>query len=114
MSGALLVWGEQGVGDKVLTVNLKAGFPLGEVKSGYHDVDIANLDDLSRRVTLKGVVVVRGWTLGGDRFDRALAAGRGLSSTDAAALVAATAVPGKAPRRAAVGEARAPLPPRGR
>ncbi|WP_286161553.1 VIT domain-containing protein [Sinorhizobium sp. NFACC03] len=37
-----------------LTVNLKAGFPLGEVKSGYHDVDIANLDDLSRRVTLKG------------------------------------------------------------
>ncbi|MGO4622797.1 marine proteobacterial sortase target protein [Ensifer sp. 2YAB10] len=37
-----------------LTVNLKAGFPLGEVKSGYHDVDIANLDDLSRRVTLRG------------------------------------------------------------
>ncbi len=37
-----------------LTVNLKAGFPLGDVKSGYHDVDIANLDDLSRRVTLKG------------------------------------------------------------
>ncbi|MEI2302327.1 marine proteobacterial sortase target protein [Ensifer sp. MJa1] len=36
-----------------LTVNLKAGFPLGEVKSGYHDVDIANLDDLSRRITLK-------------------------------------------------------------
>ena len=37
-----------------LTVNLKAGFPLGEVKSAYHDVDTANLDDLSRRVTLKG------------------------------------------------------------
>ena len=37
-----------------LTVNLKAGFPLGEVKSGYHAVDIASLDDLSRRVTLKG------------------------------------------------------------
>ena len=33
-----------------LTVNLKAGFPLGEVKSVYHDVDIANLDDLSRRL----------------------------------------------------------------
>ena len=37
-----------------LTVNLKAGFPLGEVKSAYHAVDIASLDDLSRRVTLKG------------------------------------------------------------
>ncbi|WP_432704678.1 marine proteobacterial sortase target protein [Ensifer sesbaniae] len=37
-----------------LTVNLKAGFPLGEVKSAYHETDIANLDDLSRRVTLKG------------------------------------------------------------
>ncbi|HEV7321951.1 MAG TPA: marine proteobacterial sortase target protein [Ensifer sp.] len=36
-----------------LTVNLKAGFPLGEVKSGYHDVDVANLDDLGRRITLK-------------------------------------------------------------
>lgn len=36
-----------------LTVNLKAGFPLGEVKSAFHDVDIANLDDLSRRITLK-------------------------------------------------------------
>ncbi|WP_244513138.1 MULTISPECIES: marine proteobacterial sortase target protein [unclassified Ensifer] len=36
-----------------LTVNLKAGFPLGDVKSAYHDVDVANLDDLTRRITLK-------------------------------------------------------------
>ena len=77
---------------------------------GYHD----SVSEAGRRVTLKEVVVARGRSLGGDRFDRALAAGRGLSSTDAAALVAATSVPGKARRRAEVGEARAPLPPRGR
>ncbi|SMC61233.1 marine proteobacterial sortase target protein [Rhizobium sp. RU36D] len=36
-----------------LTVSLKSGFPLGEVKSSYHDVTIAGEGDQDRRITLK-------------------------------------------------------------
>ncbi|MBB4185375.1 marine proteobacterial sortase target protein [Sinorhizobium terangae] len=36
-----------------LTVNLKAGFPIASVSSPYHEVEIASLDELSRRITLK-------------------------------------------------------------
>lgn len=36
-----------------LTVNLKAGFPIANVSSPYHAIDITAPDDLSRRITLK-------------------------------------------------------------
>ncbi|MET3855479.1 marine proteobacterial sortase target protein [Rhizobium sp. OAE497] len=37
-----------------LTVNLKAGFPLGDVKSAFHDVDIKQDGDQNRVISLKG------------------------------------------------------------
>ncbi|OCJ04974.1 marine proteobacterial sortase target protein [Rhizobium sp. AC44/96] len=37
-----------------LTVNLKAGFPLGDVKSSFHDVDIKQDGDQNRTISLKG------------------------------------------------------------
>ncbi|MDM9621760.1 marine proteobacterial sortase target protein [Rhizobium sp. S96] len=37
-----------------LTVNLKAGFPLGDVKSSFHDVDINQDGDQNRTISLKG------------------------------------------------------------
>ncbi|ABC91767.1 hypothetical conserved protein [Rhizobium etli CFN 42] len=40
-----------------LTVNLKAGFPLGEVKSSFHDVDIGQDGDQARTISLKGDAV---------------------------------------------------------
>ncbi|EJC80472.1 marine proteobacterial sortase target protein [Rhizobium leguminosarum bv. trifolii WSM2297] len=40
-----------------LTVNLKAGFPLGEVKSSFHEVDIRQDGDQARTVSLKGEAV---------------------------------------------------------
>ncbi len=36
-----------------LTVNLAAGFPLGEVKSAFHDVNVETVDAATRRITLK-------------------------------------------------------------
>ncbi|MBP1874077.1 Ca-activated chloride channel family protein [Ensifer adhaerens] len=36
-----------------LTVNLKAGFPIAEVTSAFHEIDTATIDQLSRRITLK-------------------------------------------------------------
>lgn len=40
-----------------LTVKLKAGFPLGEVKSSFHDVDIKQDGDQNRVIALKGDTV---------------------------------------------------------
>ncbi|ARQ11103.1 von Willebrand factor A domain-containing protein [Rhizobium etli] len=40
-----------------LTVNLKAGFPLGEVKSSFHDVDIGQDGDQAKTISLKGDAV---------------------------------------------------------
>ncbi len=40
-----------------LTVNLKAGFPLGDVKSSFHDVDIKQDGDQNRVIALKGDTV---------------------------------------------------------
>lgn len=37
-----------------LTVNLKAGFPLGDVKSSFHDVDIKKDGGQNRMISLKG------------------------------------------------------------
>jgi len=37
-----------------LTVNLKAGFPLGDVKSSFHDVDIKQDGDQSRTISITG------------------------------------------------------------
>jgi Ca-activated chloride channel family protein len=37
-----------------LTVTLKAGFPLGDVKSSFHDIDIDEAGDRNRTITLKG------------------------------------------------------------
>lgn len=36
-----------------LTVTLAAGFPLGEVKSAFHDVNVETVDPATRRITLK-------------------------------------------------------------
>ncbi|OCP17350.1 MULTISPECIES: marine proteobacterial sortase target protein [unclassified Ensifer] len=36
-----------------LTINLKAGFPIGEVTSAYHEIETSTLDQLTRRITLK-------------------------------------------------------------
>ncbi|MGH6810378.1 MAG: marine proteobacterial sortase target protein [Ensifer adhaerens] len=36
-----------------LTINLKAGFPIGEVTSAYHEIETTTLDQLTRRITLK-------------------------------------------------------------
>ncbi len=36
-----------------LTVNLKAGFPIGEVTSAFHEIDTVTTDQLSRKITLK-------------------------------------------------------------
>ncbi len=36
-----------------LTVNLKAGFPIAEVTSAFHEIDTTTIDQLSRRITLK-------------------------------------------------------------
>lgn len=36
-----------------LTVNLKAGFPLGDVKSSFHAVDISQDGDQARTISLK-------------------------------------------------------------
>ncbi len=35
-----------------LTVNLKAGFPIGEVTSAFHEIDTVTTDQLSRKITL--------------------------------------------------------------
>jgi Ca-activated chloride channel family protein len=40
-----------------MTVNLKAGFPLGDVKSSFHDVDIKEDGDQNRTIALKGETV---------------------------------------------------------
>ncbi|ARO31070.1 von Willebrand factor A domain-containing protein [Rhizobium sp. NXC14] len=40
-----------------LTINLEAGFPLGEVKSSFHDVDIGQDGDQARTISLKGDAV---------------------------------------------------------
>lgn len=40
-----------------MTVNLKAGFPLGDVKSSFHDVDIKEDGDQNRTIALKGDTV---------------------------------------------------------
>ncbi len=40
-----------------LTVNLKAGFPLGDVNSSFHDVDIKEDGDQNRTIALKGDTV---------------------------------------------------------
>jgi Ca-activated chloride channel family protein len=40
-----------------LTVNLKAGFPLGDVKSSFHEVDITKDGDQNRTIVLKGEAV---------------------------------------------------------
>ncbi|OHV23536.1 marine proteobacterial sortase target protein [Rhizobium sp. RMa-01] len=40
-----------------LTVNLKAGFPLGDVKSSFHEVDIRQDSDQARTISLKGDAV---------------------------------------------------------
>ncbi len=40
-----------------LTVKLKAGFPLGDVKSSFHDVDIKTDGDQNRVIALKGDTV---------------------------------------------------------
>jgi len=40
-----------------LTVKLKAGFPLGDVKSSFHDVDIKTDGDQNRVIALKGETV---------------------------------------------------------
>ncbi|OWV70118.1 marine proteobacterial sortase target protein [Rhizobium sp. R634] len=37
-----------------LTVDLKAGFPLGDVKSSFHEVDIRQDGDQARTISLKG------------------------------------------------------------
>ncbi len=37
-----------------LTVNLKAGFPVGDVRSSFHDVDIKQDGDQNRTISLKG------------------------------------------------------------
>ncbi len=37
-----------------LSVNLKAGFPLGDVKSSFHDVEIKQDGDQNRMISLKG------------------------------------------------------------
>nr|WP_246707662.1 marine proteobacterial sortase target protein [Ensifer oleiphilus] len=36
-----------------LTVNLKAGFPIAEVTSAFHEIDTATIDQLTRKITLK-------------------------------------------------------------
>ncbi|MCV9961272.1 marine proteobacterial sortase target protein [Pararhizobium sp. BT-229] len=36
-----------------LTVNLKAGFPLGTVASPFHEIDMQAVDDMARKITLK-------------------------------------------------------------
>lgn len=36
-----------------LTVNLKAGFPIGEVTSAFHEIDTSTIDQLTRKITLK-------------------------------------------------------------
>ncbi|WP_434710711.1 marine proteobacterial sortase target protein [Rhizobium sp. YTUHZ045] len=40
-----------------LTINLEAGFPLGEVKSSFHHVDIGQDGDQARTISLKGDAV---------------------------------------------------------
>ncbi|MGZ2484660.1 Ca-activated chloride channel family protein [Rhizobium pisi] len=40
-----------------LTVDLKAGFPLGDVKSSFHEVDIRQDGDQARTISLKGEAV---------------------------------------------------------
>ncbi|AVA22270.1 MULTISPECIES: marine proteobacterial sortase target protein [unclassified Rhizobium] len=37
-----------------LTVNLKAGFPLGEVKSAFHEINITENGEQNRAISLKG------------------------------------------------------------
>ncbi|MBY4606113.1 marine proteobacterial sortase target protein [Rhizobium sp. 9T] len=37
-----------------LTVDLKAGFPLGDVKSSFHGIDIGQAGDQARTISLKG------------------------------------------------------------
>jgi Ca-activated chloride channel family protein len=55
-----------------ITVNLNAGFTLGEVKSHHHQVAIATLDPMSRRIALDGGDVPADkdfeltWTASGD------------------------------------------------
>ncbi len=36
-----------------LTINLKAGFPIGEVTSAFHEIETTTLDQLTRKITLK-------------------------------------------------------------
>ncbi|WP_457585550.1 marine proteobacterial sortase target protein [Ensifer canadensis] len=36
-----------------LTVNLKAGFPIAEVTSAFHEIETTTLDQLTRKITLK-------------------------------------------------------------
>lgn len=40
-----------------LTINLKAGFPIGEVTSAYHEIETTTLDQLTRKITLKAASV---------------------------------------------------------
>ena len=40
------------VNPTTITVHLQAGFPLGEVKSHFHDVKIDNPDSATRVITL--------------------------------------------------------------
>ena len=37
-----------------LTINLKAGFPLGEVKSAFHDINVTGNGEQDRTISLKG------------------------------------------------------------
>lgn len=41
----------------MLTINLKAGFPIGEVTSAYHEIETTTLDQLTRKITLKAASV---------------------------------------------------------